>query len=65
MVGLTAREKAILALCSQGYHYGEVARELGISRNTVCCIASRAMIRMGWDNIVHAVAQAIRLGIIE
>lgn len=67
---LTERQKEILSLLADGLQYREVANTLGISfytvKNTVCAKGGKGILRrLGAKNLAHAVAIAVREGIIE
>lgn len=60
----TEREVIILRLSSQGYSYRNIAEELHLSEKTIKTTACYMFARMGADNIIHAVALAVRKGLI-
>ena len=62
---LTPKEIAILKSAADGLNYIQIANKCGICRNTVknhCCNIRE---KLGADNTTHAVAIALRRGIIE
>lgn len=61
---LSAREKAVLTLISQGYSNEDVALELGIGLRTVEAHVRNGTFKLGATNRVHAVAKAIKLNAI-
>jgi DNA-binding NarL/FixJ family response regulator len=62
---LAEREREILQLLAEGLHTDEVARRIGLSSETVKADTKRAMVRLGANGRVHAVANALRLALIE
>ncbi|HEX2045497.1 MAG TPA: response regulator transcription factor [Gaiellaceae bacterium] len=61
---LTSREADVLALLAEGFTYEEIGRRLGISSETVRTHLQKASERLGASTRTHAVATAIRLGLI-
>jgi DNA-binding CsgD family transcriptional regulator len=57
---VTKRHLEMLTLFEQGLTYVEVAKMLGISRNTVLIQTHKVFDRLRAKNMVHAVAIAIR-----
>ena len=62
---LTRRQVEILRLMANGYSGGETARLLGIASETVKFHKRSIYNELGADNGTHAVASALRRGIIE
>jgi len=62
--GLTEREVSVLRLIAEGYDTAEVGRELYFSERTVKNIIHDVMARFELRNRSHAVAYAIRQGLI-
>jgi DNA-binding NarL/FixJ family response regulator len=62
---LAEREREILQLLAEGLHTDEVAQRIGLSSETVKADTKRAMVRLGANGRVHAVANALRLALIE
>jgi DNA-binding NarL/FixJ family response regulator len=62
---LSEREREILQLLAEGYHTEEVARQIGLSAETVKSDTKRAILKLEADTRVHAVAIALRQAIIE
>ncbi len=62
---LTSREQEVLRLFAEGHSYAEVAELLRVTVDTVRDHARKAMRRLGARNKAHAVALAIRRGIID
>jgi DNA-binding NarL/FixJ family response regulator len=62
---LAEREREILQLLAEGLHTDEVAKRIGLSSETVKSDTKRAMVRLGANGRVHAVANALRLALIE
>jgi DNA-binding CsgD family transcriptional regulator len=63
-VSLTPREVAVLRLFSVGHQVEESARLLELGEETVRTHLKKAQSKLGVRNRTHAVAQAIRLGLI-
>jgi DNA-binding CsgD family transcriptional regulator len=64
-VRLTGREAEVLNLLSKGMRIKEVANILRIDRRTVHMHWSNAARKLSASNVTEAVANAIRLGILE
>lgn len=62
---LTARQISILQAAADGHPYTAIAGQLGASVGTVTNAASAAARLLGATGITHAVAVALRLGIIQ
>ncbi|MFJ6773999.1 response regulator transcription factor [Kitasatospora sp. NPDC091257] len=62
--GLTKREAEILELVAQGYDTAAIARRIGFSERTVKALLHGVVVRYGLHNRTHAVAYAIRQGLI-
>ncbi|WP_285601030.1 LuxR C-terminal-related transcriptional regulator [Kineosporia sp. NBRC 101731] len=58
------REVAVLTLVAQGFENAEIARRLNYSERTIKYVLAGLMTRHGLRNRAHAVAQAIRTGLI-
>lgn len=56
---LTRREREVLELIAQGMTNGEIARELGVSENTVRRHVANLLAKNGWENR-RAAARAFR-----
>ena len=61
---LSAREIDVLRLAADGLDTDEIARKLCYSRRTVANIVHSVIIRFNLNNRTHAVAHAIRVGLI-
>ena len=61
---LTARERAVLALLSQGRTNREIGAELFISPSTAGVHVSNILRKLGVDGRVQAAASAHRLGLV-
>lgn len=61
---LTDREVAVLRLLSEGMPVAEISRELAYSERTIKSIVHDITIRLGLRNRTHAVAYALREGLI-
>lgn len=64
MSGLTARERDVLRLLADGLGIDEIAAELAYSERTVKNILYSLMTRYGLSTRAHAVAYALRTGVI-
>jgi DNA-binding NarL/FixJ family response regulator len=62
--GVTARETDVLRLIAQGLSTREIARELNCSERTVKSLLHDVTVRFGLRNRSHAVAFAVREGLI-
>ena len=62
---LSEREREILQLLAEGYHTEEVGRRIGLSVETVKSDTKRVIAKLRADTRTHAVATALRQGIIE
>lgn len=62
---LTARERQILALLAGGTSNTDIARQLGISINTVTRHLTHVYAKIGAENRVQAIRQALELGLIQ
>ncbi len=62
---LTSREREVLRLFAEGNSYAEAGKLLSVSTDTVRTHTRRAMSRLGARNKTHAVALAIRRGLIR
>lgn len=63
--GLTRRELDVLELLAEGLQHEEIGRRLGISSETVRTHLRKASHRLGAATRTHAVATALRLGLIQ
>lgn len=64
MAGLSEREASVLRLAADGFDTGEIARKLCYSKRTVTNILHEVTSRFQLTNRTHAVAYAIREGMI-
>jgi len=62
--GLSERERRVLRLAAEGLGTDEIAGELAFSKRTVACVLHDITIRYQLRNRTHAVAFAIREGLI-
>lgn len=62
---LTPRERQVLALVAAGHTGREIAAALGISAKTVENHKQRAFAKLGVQNQAHAVAVAMRIGLLD
>jgi DNA-binding NarL/FixJ family response regulator len=63
-VRLSAREREVLKLASQGHSAKQIAYALYLSRDTVHTLLHRANRKLGTTGTTHAVAEAIRCGLL-
>jgi DNA-binding CsgD family transcriptional regulator len=63
--GLTRREAQVLGLVAQGLPTPELAHTLGISPHSVDSHVRKTMTKLGAANRAHAVALALRAGVLE
>jgi DNA-binding CsgD family transcriptional regulator len=61
---LTARQRAVLGLVAEGHGNAGIARVLGCSEHTVKNTVYEVMARLGARSRAHAVARAVREGLI-
>lgn len=64
-MSLTPREKQVLECRAKGGINKTIGDELGISKRTVDIHSARIKEKLGASTIAHAVAIAIRVGIIQ
>jgi DNA-binding NarL/FixJ family response regulator len=64
LFGLTARERAVLRMIADGRATGEISEQLGCSEGTVKNVLYALMSRLNLKTRMHAVAYAIRTGVI-
>jgi DNA-binding CsgD family transcriptional regulator/pimeloyl-ACP methyl ester carboxylesterase len=62
---LTARERQILALLASGTSNSDIARQLGISVNTVTRHLTHVYAKIGAENRVQAIRRALERGLIQ
>ena len=60
--GLTAREREVLTLLARGYSGEEVARELGVSAETVRAHVRNSVKKLRARTRLHAVVLALQRG---
>ena len=61
---LRPRERDVLVLLAEGFRTGEVAEHLSVSEHTVRSRIRTILVKLGARNREHAVAIAIRQGVI-
>jgi DNA-binding NarL/FixJ family response regulator len=61
---LTARERSVIQAAAAGHTNPEIARQLGVGRESVKTLLSRAFAKLGARNRMEAVAAARRQGIV-
>ena len=64
-IRLSPRQREILALVAQGATDNEIARRLCLSSTSVSQYMKKIRARLGASSRAHAVALALRLGILE
>lgn len=62
---LSPRQKQVLELIAEGYPKKQIAEQLNVSVTTVITHAQDAYKHLGAFNASHAVAKAIRSGVIK
>jgi DNA-binding CsgD family transcriptional regulator len=62
--GITERERDVLALLADGFTTAEVADRLSVSEHTVRSRIRAILSKLGARNREHAVAKAIRQGVV-
>lgn len=62
--GLSAREVDVLRLCADGFGTSEIAEKLSYSERTIKNIIHHVTVRLNLRNRTHAVAYALRQGLI-
>lgn len=65
IIGLSSRELAVLRCAAEGLGRAETAAALFISPGTTATHLSRAYVKLGARNRTHAVALAMRAGLLE
>lgn len=63
-VALTGRERQVIQLSAEGLTSAEIARRLGLSARTVNQYIDNVARKLGTKNRTHAVAEAIRKGLL-
>ena len=63
--GLSSREAEVLTLAAKGASNGAIAKEMGLSENSVKMFLKRAFFKLGASNRAEAVQLAIRRGLIR
>lgn len=64
-VKLTSREVQILQLAAEGETIAQIAKELHISRRTVCSHIENILFKMQVKNRIQAIILAYKLGLID
>lgn len=62
---LTDRQTAVLRLASEGLTHRQIARQVGIAEKSVSYLVSEVLVRLGAENITHAVLLGCRAGILD
>ena len=63
--GLSSREAEVLTLAAKGASNGAIAKEMGLSENSVKMFLKRAFFKLGASNRAEAVQLAVRRGLIR
>ena len=63
--GLSSREAEVLVLAAKGGNNKEIAKELGLSENSVKMFLKRAFFKLGASNRAEAVQLAVKRGLID
>ena len=63
--GLSLRESQVLMVAAKGANNKEIAKELGLSENSVKMFLKRAFFKLGAANRAEAVQLAVKRGLIE
>jgi len=63
-VTLTERQLQVLKMFAEGYSYKDIAEELNVSPSTVQVVRGAIEEKLTATNITHAVAKAIKLGVL-
>ena len=63
-IGITDRERSVLRLLADGWETGEIAKELCYSNRTVTSVVHDITQRFRRRNRAHAVAYALRAGML-
>ena len=63
--GLSTREAQVLKVAAKGANNKEIAKELGLSENSVKMFLKRAFFKLGASNRAEAVQLAVKRGLIE
>ena len=63
-VGLSTREAEVLRLVADGFDTTDIAQQLAYSESTIKGILAKLMARMDARNRCHAIAIAVRGGLI-
>ncbi|MEU5322946.1 helix-turn-helix transcriptional regulator [Streptomyces sp. NPDC021056] len=62
---LTERQATVLRLASEGLTHRQVAHRMGIEEKSVSYLVSAVLVRLGADNMTHAVLLGCRAGILD
>ena len=62
---LTDRQATVLRLASEGLTHRQIARQLRIRDKSVSYLVSEVLIRLGAENITHAVLLGCRAGLLD
>ena len=63
--GLSSREAEVLVIAAKGSNNREIAKEMGLSENSVKMFLKRAFFKLGAANRAEAVQLAVRRGLIK
>lgn len=62
---LTDRQVTVLRLASEGFTQRQIAHQIGIAEKSVSYLVSEVLVRLGAENITHAVLLGCRAGILD
>ena len=65
LASLTRRDLLFLQRIADSATYSMIGREFGLTEASVKNRMQKILARIGWDNRAHAVAQALRHGLIK
>jgi DNA-binding NarL/FixJ family response regulator len=64
MIALSKKEREVLVMKANGLTNRQIAREKNVRSDAVSAMLTKVYKRLGADNGIHAVATALKLGII-
>ncbi len=63
-VELTERQLQVLRMFAEGYSYKDISNELNVSPTAIQAVKSGIIAKLAAINITHAVAKAIKTGVL-